>query len=113
VDCQRIIVWNNNRYHKPVVMLHKVFPSVMAVYEAGSIKGGLVFADVTYRFVTCLSYIIVQPIIPYRVTSLNEVTVQAYVTYTVDYTEQGCLMQVLHTVRALLLTEYLSDPKSL
>jgi hypothetical protein len=93
-------------------MSHKVFPSVVAVYEAGCIKGELVFACV-YRFVTCLSYIIVQPIIPYRVTSLSEVTVQAYVTYTVDYTEQGCLMQVLRTVKALLLTEYFSDPKSL
>jgi len=56
-------------------MSHKVFPSVMAVYEADCIKGGLVFADVTYRFVTCLSYITVLPIIPYRVTSLSEVTV--------------------------------------
>jgi hypothetical protein len=55
VDCQRIIVWNNNRYHKPVMMSHKVFPSVMVVYEAVCIKGELVFTDVTYRFVTCLS----------------------------------------------------------
>lgn len=75
VDCQRIIVWNNKRYNKPVVISHKVFPSVVAVYEAGCIKGELVFADVTYRFVTCLLYIIVQLIIPYRVTSLSEVTV--------------------------------------
>lgn len=93
-------------------MSHKVFPSVVALHEAGCIKGELVFACV-YRFVTCLSYIIVQPIISYRVTSLSEVTVQAYVTYTVDYTKQGCLMQVLHIVKALLLTEYFSDPKSL
>lgn len=77
VDCQRIIVWNNKRYHKPVVMSHEVFPSVVTVCEAGCIKGELVFADVTYRFVTCLSYIIVQPIIPHRVTSMSEVIVQA------------------------------------
>ena len=56
------------------MMSHKSFPSVMAVYEAGCIKGELVFADVTYRFLICLSYIVVQPIIPYRVTSLSEVT---------------------------------------
>jgi hypothetical protein len=56
VDCQRIIVWNNKRYDKPVVTSHKVFPSVVAVYEAGCIKGELVFADVTYRFVTFVVY---------------------------------------------------------
>jgi hypothetical protein len=55
-------------------MSYEVFPSVVAVYEAGCIKGELFFADVTYRFVTCLSFISVQPIIPYRFTSLSEVT---------------------------------------
>jgi hypothetical protein len=60
-----------------------------------------------YRFVTRLSCIIVQLIIPHRVTSMSEVTVQAYVTCTVDYTEHGCLIHVLQT------TKCLSDPKNL
>jgi hypothetical protein len=77
VDCQRII-GNNYRYLTPMVMSQNVFPSVVAVVKPVVLTASW-FCGVSSVHIAFNMFVVyhcaAQPITPYRVTSLSEVTV--------------------------------------